>query len=72
MALRHISIGDVARRISAAGRQVSTWQIRRTIDRGLLAEPERVGPYRVWSEDDLPTIEAALRAAGYLDAEVPV
>jgi hypothetical protein len=29
-------------------------------------EPARVGAYRVFSPDELPTIEAALRAAGYL------
>jgi hypothetical protein len=42
------------------------WQVRRAIERKLLDEPPRVGAYRVFVATDLPRIEAALRAAGYL------
>lgn len=61
-----LTIGDIAERYG-----VSAWKVRRIFERGLLPEPGRVGAYRVISADDLPKIEAALRQAGYLPAEVP-
>jgi hypothetical protein len=60
------TIGALALHFSKAGCPVSPWQIRRTIERGLLAEPPRVGAYRVFLAADLPLIEKALRKAGYL------
>jgi hypothetical protein len=39
------TIGALALHFSKAGCPVSPWQIRRTIERGLLAEPPRVGAY---------------------------
>jgi hypothetical protein len=45
---------------------VRVWQVRRLYERRLLPEPGRVGAYRVVTSDELPKIEAALRAAGYL------
>ncbi len=48
---------------------VAVWQFLQLIRRGFLPEPGRVGIYRVWFEADLPRIEAALRAAGYLPAK---
>jgi hypothetical protein len=44
------------------------WQLRRLYESGILAEPPRVGAFRVVTEADLPAIEAALREAGYLPA----
>ena len=48
---------------------VPVWQIVRVVQRGFLPEPARIGSYRVWTEADLPAIEQALRAAGYLQRE---
>jgi hypothetical protein len=53
--------GDIARRYG-----VEPWQVRRVFERGLLPPASRVGPYRVVAAADLPTVERALRAAGYL------
>lgn len=61
-----LTTGDVAKRFNCR-----PWQVRRVIERGLLAPPERAGLYRVFGADDLPRIEAALRAAGYLDSIPP-
>jgi hypothetical protein len=55
------TIGAVARRYG-----VEPWQVRRLFERGLLPEAHRVGAYRVIAVDDLPQVEAALKAAGYL------
>jgi hypothetical protein len=56
-----ISLGVVARKFG-----LPVWKIRRLFERQLLPEPGRIGLYRVVTTDDLPVIEAALRAAGYL------
>jgi hypothetical protein len=53
--------GQVAKRLG-----VEVWQLLRTIRLGHLAEPIRLGHFRVWVADDLPRVEAALRKAGYL------
>jgi hypothetical protein len=45
---------------------MAVWQLLQTIRRRFLAEPPRVGIYRVWLESDLPRVEAALRKADYL------
>jgi hypothetical protein len=45
---------------------VEVWQVRRLFERGLLPEPGRVGAYRVVTEAELPAVEKALIAAGYL------
>lgn len=42
------------------------WQIRRLYERGILPPPPRIGAYRAIPVSDLPLIEKALRAAGYL------
>jgi hypothetical protein len=57
--------GDLAKRFG-----VPPWQIKQALLRGFLAEPPRVGIYRVWIEDDLPHVRAALVRAGYLREEV--
>jgi DNA-binding transcriptional MerR regulator len=62
--VRFLSIGAVAAHFG-----VPPWKLRRTIERGLLAEPPRVGVYRVFTATDLPHVEKALRAAGYLVGE---
>jgi hypothetical protein len=51
--------------------RLHSWQVRRAIERGFLAEPPRVGAYRVFVAEDLPRIEAALREAGYLTEAKP-
>jgi DNA-binding transcriptional MerR regulator len=56
-----LTIGAVARRYGC-----HAWQIRRLFERGLLPPAPRVGAYRVIAASDLPQIEEALRAAGYL------
>jgi hypothetical protein len=42
------------------------WQVRRLFERGILPPAPRVGAYRVIPQQDLPAVERALRAAGYL------
>jgi DNA-binding transcriptional MerR regulator len=56
-----LTIGAVARRYGCP-----PWQIRRLFERGLLPPAPRVGAYRVIAVADLPQVEQALRAAGYL------
>lgn len=60
----YLTIGNVARYFGC-----QPWQVRRAIERKLLDEPPRVGAYRVFVATDLPRIEAALRAAGYLPCQ---
>jgi hypothetical protein len=55
------TVGAVARRYGCAA-----WQIRRLFERGLFPPAPRVGAHRVIAAGDLPQVEAALRAAGYL------
>ena len=65
-----LTIGDAARRIADKTQHpIDPWQIRRVITRGLLPEPDRVGAFRIFYDDDLPAIETALRDAGYLPQE---
>ena len=56
-----LTIGAVARRCGCLA-----WQVRRLFERGLLPPAARVGAYRVIAATDLPQVEEALRAAGYL------
>jgi DNA-binding transcriptional MerR regulator len=60
-----LTIGAVAAHFGC-----EAWQVRRVITRGMIPEPPRVGAYRVFYPDDLPKVEVALRAAGYLPGEV--
>jgi DNA-binding transcriptional MerR regulator len=53
--------GDLSKRFG-----VPVWQILSAIRRGYLQEPRRIGCYRVFTDDDLPRIKAALQQAGYL------
>ena len=55
------TLGALARRYG-----VPVWKLRRLFERRLLPEPGRVGNYRVVQARDLPEVERALRAAGYL------
>lgn len=59
-----LTTGDVSQRVA-----VPAWRILAAIRRGFLDEPPRVARYRIWSEDDLPRVRAALVAAGYLADE---
>jgi DNA-binding transcriptional MerR regulator len=54
--------------IGAIGQRygVPAWQVRRLFERGLLPPAARVGAYRIVAAEDLPKVEAALQAAGYL------
>jgi hypothetical protein len=56
-----LTIGQVGDRLG-----VQAWKIRKLITDGILPEPLRIATYRVFEEKDLPAIEKALRAAGYL------
>ena len=56
-----LTIGAVARHCGCLA-----WQVRRLFERGLLPPAARVGAYRVIAATDLPQVEEALRAAGYL------
>jgi hypothetical protein len=44
---------------------VEPWQLRRACNDGLISA-NRVGPYRVFFEADVPAVEEGLRRAGYL------
>lgn len=56
-----MTLGQVADHFS-----VQVWRVRRLYERGLLAEPVRFQGARVVMRDQLPVVEKALRAAGYL------
>ena len=56
-----MTMGEVARRFGC-----EPWQVRRLYERRLLPPAPRVGAYRVVPLADLPRVETALRAAGYL------
>lgn len=56
-----LTLADVAQRL-----RVRQWQIRRLYGRKLLPEPPRLGQNRLYVEEDVPLIEAALKEAGYL------
>jgi len=56
-----LTTGDVGRHFG-----VPTWAVRRLWESSRLPEPARVGSYRVLTAADLPAVEAALVAAGYL------
>ena len=56
-----LTLGPVARLYGCP-----TWKVRRLFERGLLPPAARVGLYRVVALEDLPTVEEALREAGYL------
>ena len=51
--------GDLAQHFG-----VPSWRVLAAIRRGFLGEPERVGIYRVWTEEDLPRVREALVKAG--------
>lgn len=48
---------------------VPQWRIRRLIVEGKIAEPRRIGIFRVFEDTDLPGVERALRSAGLLKNE---
>lgn len=56
------TIGDLEKRYGCPA-----WAIRSVCNRGLCPAPKRLGAYRIWSEADLPKLEAALRRAGYIE-----
>jgi hypothetical protein len=56
-----LTVGAVAGHFS-----VPPWKVRRVFERGLLDPAPRVGAYRVILLGELPRVEIALRAAGYL------
>jgi DNA-binding transcriptional MerR regulator len=58
------TVGEVAQHFGCR-----EWQIRALYERRLLPPARRFGAYRVISSEDLPAVEDALRAAGYLRDE---
>lgn len=61
MGTSYLTLGNIAKRYG-----LPIWKVRRIFERGLLPEPGRVGAYRVIAAAELPALEEALRAAGYL------
>lgn len=62
-------IGGVAEHLSHKfGVRVTPKQVRSVIERGKVSEPGRLGPFRVFTPEQLPAVEAAMRQAGYLPA----
>lgn len=61
---RALTTGDVARMFGC-----EVWQVRRLYERRLLPDGPRFGPYRLIDAADLPRVEDALKAAGYLKPE---
>ncbi len=61
-----LTLGDLARRFG-----VKDWQMRQLVDTGKLTPRGKVGVYRVFSEADVPAVQAALMKAGYLPEAVP-
>lgn len=61
-----LTMGDIARRFGC-----QPWQVRRIYERGILPPAERVGQNRVVRAEDVPSVEAALRSAGYLNTKTP-
>jgi hypothetical protein len=60
----YVTIGGIARQHGLPG-----WKVRRLWERGQLPPAQRIGAYRVVPISELPRVEAALRAAGYLQQE---
>jgi hypothetical protein len=58
---KYVTVGEIAHRFGC-----EAWQVRRLYERGVLRESARAGQYRLIRVGDLPKVEAALRAAGYL------
>ena len=50
---------------------VQLWRLHRLIARGLIAEPRRIGHFRVFSRAELPAIRQAAEQAGYMRVPVP-
>jgi hypothetical protein len=65
-----MTTGDVARLYTSRGFPLTTWQVRRVFESGLLPEPSsRIGGYRLIPPHDLPALEAALQGIGYLPSD---
>jgi excisionase family DNA binding protein len=56
-----LTLGQAAERLG-----VPIWQVQRLYERKRLPAPRRLGRFRAVTEEDLPAIGQALRAAGYL------
>jgi hypothetical protein len=56
--------GDICRQFG-----LMPWQILQAIKRGYLPEPQRIGQYRIWTDDELDDVRQALADAGYIPAE---
>jgi excisionase family DNA binding protein len=56
-----LTLGQAAKRLG-----VPSWTLRRLITSGRLAEPARLGAYRIFYESQLDDLRAALVARGYL------
>ena len=56
-----LTTGEIAKACGA-----DRWQVLAAIRRGFLGEPGRLGPFRLWSDADVPRVKVALIAAGYL------
>jgi hypothetical protein len=63
----NLTSGDLCRMF-----RVLPWQIEQVCQRGLLKEPKRLGRWRIWRSSDLPAVEEALIAAGYVKEKAEV
>jgi len=59
-----LTLGQVAMHFA-----VPCWAVRQLFRRNLLAEPRRLGHFRLFTEADLPRVRKALVAGGYLSKE---
>jgi hypothetical protein len=48
---------------------VDEWKLRRTLERGYLQPPVKIGSVFLWRRDDLVRVRAALVEAGYVEAD---
>jgi hypothetical protein len=63
---RFLTITEVARHFRSRRPDLEMNHVRRTIERGFFPEPGRCGLHRLFLAEDLPALEKALEAAGYL------
>ena len=56
-----MTLGEVATHF-----HIQLWQVRSLYQRGLLPPAQRIGRFRIVDASELPKLESALRAAGYL------
>jgi hypothetical protein len=64
-----MTVERVGERLSRPGWKIQGWRVRQLFTTGVLPEPRRFGNSRIFFDEDLPAIRAALVEAGYLPAD---